>query len=97
MSKISIKFETEMENINNQLFVFEPYLKIRDMLKIFLSKTQSINELSLSQIHFIFSGKIINSPQLLDKYIKNVFKCNLNNKVKVIDSGKIVGGNILFY
>ena len=97
MSKVRIKFDTEVESINNQLFEFEPHLKIRDMLKIFLSKTQSRNELSLSLIEFVYNGKILNSPLFLDKYIKDIFRFNNNSKVRVIDTQKIIGGNMLIY
>ena len=89
MSKVRIKFDTEVESINNQLFEFEPHLKIRDMLKIFLSKTKSRNELSLSLIEFVYKGKVLNSPLFLDKYIKDIFRFNNNSKVRVIDTKKL--------
>ena len=97
MSKVEIKFEKDLENINKKLFEFEPSLKIRDMLKIFLSKTQSRNELNLSLIHFVYKGKVLNSPLFLDKYIKDVFRFNNNNKVRVLGTKNIIGGNMLFY
>ena len=97
MSKVRVKFDTEVESINSKLFEFEPSLKIRDMLKIFLSKTQSRNELSLSLIEFVYNGKILNSPLFLDKYLKDIFRFNNNINVRVMESEKIIGGKMLSY
>ena len=96
MSKISIKFDTNLEKINKQLFVFEPSLTIREMLNIFLRDTESKSELSLDQIQFVFKGKILNSPQFFDLHLRDIFRFS-NHKVKVWDSKNIIGGNIRFY
>ena len=95
MSKISIKFDTNLENINKQLFVFDPSLTVKEMLQIFLKDTQSKSELNLDQIQFVFKGKILNSPQFLDKHLRDIFRFS-NHKIKVWDSKNIIGGYMQF-
>ena len=93
MSKIRIKFDTDIEEINKQIFEFDPSDKIRDVLNAFLQKTKSINELSLEKIQFIYKGKILNSPQFLEKNAKEVFRFQ-NHKIKVWDANNIIGGEL---
>ena len=93
MSKIRIKFDTDIEEINKQIFEFDPLDKIRDVLNAFLQKTKSINELSLEKIQFIYKGKILNSPQFLEKNAKEVFRFQ-NHKIKVWDANNIIGGEL---
>ena len=91
MSKIRIKFDTDIEEINKQIFEFESYYSIREVLQSFLNKTKSKNDLSLERIQFIYKGKILNSPQFLNQKANEIFRFQ-NHKIKVWDSENIIGG-----
>ncbi len=101
MNKIRIKFDTDIEEINKQMFEFDSSDNIRGILNSFLKKTNSKNELSLEKIQFVYKGKLLNSPQFLEKNAKEIFRFQ-NHKIKVWDVNNIIGGEldyfkILFY
>ena len=91
MPKIRIKFDTDIEEINRQIFEFESYYSIRQVLQSFLNKTKSKNNINLDKIQFIYKGKLLNSPQFLDQKASEMFKFQ-NHKIKVWDSENIIGG-----
>lgn len=91
MNQIRIKFDTDKEDINKQIFEFPPSMTIKELLNTFLKDTKSVNELGLEKIQFIYKGKILNSPQFLDKQAKEIFRFQ-NHKIKVWDANNIIGG-----
>ena len=91
MSKIRIKFDTDIEEINKQIFEFESYYSIREVLKSFLKKTKSKTDMNFEKIQFIYKGKILNSPQFLEQKASEIFRFQ-NHKIKVWDSENIIGG-----
>ena len=93
MTTISIKFETGISEIDKILFSFERYMIIRDMLFIFLNRTRSIKTLDFNQIQFLYKSKVLNSPQYINKCVKDIFRNN-NQRVRVMDITNILGGNI---
>jgi hypothetical protein len=96
MSQISVKFDTEQEEINKQLFLFASNITIKEMLNNFLQQTNSKIELHSDNIQFIYKGKILNTPAFLDKKVGEIFRLS-NHKVKVMDSKNIIGGEKLFH
>jgi hypothetical protein len=96
MSQISVKFDTEQEEINKQLFLFASNITIKEMLNNFLQQTNSKIELHSDNIQFIYKGKILNTPSFLDKKVGEIFRLS-NHKVKVMDSKNIIGGEKLFH
>ena len=91
MNQIRIKFDTDKEDINKQIFEFPPSMTVKELLNTFLKDTKSVNELGLEKIQFIYKGKILNSPQFLDKQAKEIFRFQ-NHKIKVWDANNIIGG-----
>ena len=94
MPTVSIKFDTDQESINKQLFTFDSNITIKEMLNDFLKKTNSKIELQSEDIQFIYKGKILNTPNYLNRFVGDIFKLN-NHKVKVWDSKNIIGGKQL--
>ena len=92
MSKIRIKFDTDREEINTKLFEYSPDITIKELIESFLKETNSRNETKVEDIQFIYKGKILNSPEFLDKTAKEIFRFQ-NHKVKVWDSKNIIGGS----
>ena len=92
MSKIRIKFDTDIEDINKQIFEFESYYSIREILQSFLNQTNSKNDINSEKIQFIYKGKILNSSQFLDQKASDMFRFQ-NHKIKVWDSENIIGGS----
>ena len=81
MPKIRIKFDTDIEEINRQIFEFESYYSIRQVLQSFLNKTKSKNNINLDKIQFIYKGKRLNSPQFLDQKASEMFKFQNHNLI----------------
>ena len=55
-------------------------------------KSKFEETLSTDLLTFVLSNKIVNSPQVLNKKVGEMFKKN-NLIVRIIDSGDIIGGN----
>ena len=95
MAQISVKFDTDKEEINKQLFLFSPSMTIKEMLEQFLKQTNSFAQINSNDIQFIYKGKILNTDSYLDKYVRDIFKLS-NHKVKVWDSKNIIGGKKIY-
>lgn len=65
-----------------------------NLLYSFLSKTNSIIEMNVSKITFLFSSKILNKPDNLQKSITSL-KLKNNSSIKVIDTSDIIGGRFI--
>ena len=95
MAQISIKFDTDKEEINKQLFLFSPSMTIREMLEEFLKQTNSLTKIDSNDIQFFYKGKILNTDSYFDKYVRDIFKLS-NHKIKVWDSKNIIGGKKIY-
>ncbi len=90
MTKV-LRFQTADENINLKIFEYNNSCLIEDMLKDFLKKTNSKDTLDVTDISFMFSGKILNKGDNLKKTVGQVFKRS-NIPIQVTDTKDVIGG-----
>ena len=95
MSKtVKLKFNTEKNSIRDRIFTYDCEMTIEDLLKSFLSETNSIHSLDSKAIQFVYKSKIINTEGFLKKKAKEIFRfLDQTNLVQVYDSQNIIGGN----
>ena len=97
MSKIYLRFSHDTKNeIQDNKYLFDTSITIREMLNDFLKQTNSIITLDPVKITFMFGPKLLNTDKVLDMKVGKVFNSQNNKLIKIIDNEKIVGG-IVFY
>ena len=94
MSKKGVKFQHNTKpEIGNKIYEYDNSCTIRNMLTVFLQKTNSPITLDPGQITFMFGGILNRNEEILNRTVGEIFKNRNNVTVKVIDTANIVGGN----
>ena len=75
---------------NSFIFTYEDSFTVENILKDFLSKTESRITLDPMDISFIYKSKVINKSNYLSQKIGQLFK-NERNIISVLDIDHIIG------
>jgi hypothetical protein len=89
---LCLKFRTDDEDINKRVFEFDASMTVEQMLKSFLSQTNSKMILDPYEISFLFGGKILNKQENIGKLLSSVFTARNNKPITVSTSKNIIGG-----
>ena len=89
---IYLQFKTTDEIINKKTFTFKGTITVEEMLKSFLSQTNSKMTLKTKKIVFQYGSYILNNNDNKNKVINTIFKSNKNTKIRVQDMSAVIGG-----
>ena len=71
---------------------FPENTKLEDALFKFLKEINSEISLSRDKISFLSGCKILNAPENLQKNLFHIFKPKINNPIRVVKTGNVIGG-----
>ena len=71
---------------------FPKNTKLEDALFKFLKEINSEISLSRDKISFLSGCKILNAPENLQKNLFHIFKPKINNPIRVVKTGDVIGG-----
>ena len=96
-NNILFKFITDEPDKNRDI-LFSKESTIEELLLTFLRETNSIQTLATDKIIFWNKSQFLNDPKNLKKIIGSYYnRSSKNIRVRVTDTGKILGGNNALY
>ena len=88
---IYIKFHTDYEELNYKVYTFEGEQTIESMLSTFIKDNPKFFScLKPEEYTFYNRTKILNKKDNIKKKLKNIFKVNINNIIKVVEVNPLI-------
>lgn len=88
---LKITFKYSNKGLADSNFDFDKKITVKEMLNIFLEKTNSVKTFDTKKIMFTYSGKILTLPKFIGQNIENIFQRG-KIIIEVRDKGNYIGG-----